>query len=116
MVVEVFVHEEYNSKIFTNDIALYKLDRPLHFSKYVTPACLPSGLEDDPTGGYNCKVAGWGDLSESGSGPDHMQEVSLPILGKCKETFTRDTYQICAGYPEGGMDACQGDSGGPLMC
>lgn len=107
MVTEIHVHEDYNSRIFANDIALYKLDKPLHLSKYVTPACLPSGLADDPVGGMECKVAGWGDLTESGSGPDHMQEVGLPILHKCQETFTQDSRQICAGYTEGGKDACQ---------
>ncbi|CAL8129598.1 unnamed protein product [Orchesella dallaii] len=116
MVEQIFVHDSYDSKIFANDIALYKLDKPLYMSKYVTPACLPSGSEDDPHGGQMCKVAGWGDLQESGYGPDHMQEVELPVLDKCLETFTRDTHQICAGYNEGGKDACQGDSGGPFLC
>ncbi|ODM91905.1 Serine protease nudel [Orchesella cincta] len=108
MVDQIFVHENYDSKVFANDIALYKLDKPLYMSKYVTPACLPSGSEDDPHAGQMCKVAGWGDLQESGSGPDHMQQVELPVLEKCLETFTRDSHQICAGYTEGGKDACQG--------
>ncbi|XP_027738400.1 acrosin-like [Empidonax traillii] len=25
-------------------------------------------------------------------------------------------YNLCGGYPEGGMSTCQGDSGGPLIC
>ncbi|OXA53017.1 Serine protease nudel [Folsomia candida] len=113
---EIHVHERYDSKIFMNDIALMKVDVPFFFSKWVTTACLSTDVSQDPLAGHECTVIGWGDLSEDGTGPDHLQEVKLPVLPKCLETFTKDNLQICAGVLEGGKDACQGDSGGPLIC
>lgn len=77
-VLEIYVHEAYDHKIFANDIALFKLDKPLYLSRYVTPACLPSGNQDDPSAGDYCRVAGWGDLHESGTG----REKSIIIIWK----------------------------------
>lgn len=47
---------------------------------------------------------------------DHLREVEVPILEKCKYETDQTAATICAGYLQGGRDACQGDSGGPLMC
>ncbi|CAG7723777.1 unnamed protein product [Allacma fusca] len=114
MVTEVHVHERYDNRIFLNDIALMKLEHPLYLSKYVAPACLPDPTQD-PVYEQKCTVIGWGDLTEDGTAPDHLQEVELPVK-RCRETNTRELVQMCAGYEEGGKDSCQGDSGGPLIC
>lgn len=66
-VTNIYVHERYDSKIFSNDIALMKLDKPLKFSKWVAPACIVRSdqKELDPNVGQSCTVAGWGDIAES---------------------------------------------------
>ena len=50
---------------------------------------------------------------------DTLQEAQVPIA---TDAYCAGAYsgfdaqtQICAGYPQGGVDTCQGDSGGPMF-
>lgn len=89
-----------------------------------------------PKTGTICTAIGWGALYEKGPGPDHLHEVSVPIIQRCKSPLDNIGGSICAGEPQGGRDACQGmkidrnnvmegsyiyafpsgDSGGPFLC
>lgn len=107
------------------DVALLQLATPLDLSSpnvraipLMTQALADSGLTAP---GVMATVSGWGTLSSSGSSPDNLQRVSVPILSNAKaqaayagETITAD--QLAAGdMTTGGKDSCQGDSGGPLV-
>ncbi|XP_055904986.1 serine proteinase stubble [Eupeodes corollae] len=116
------VHPKYNFFTYEYDLALVKLEQPLEFAPHVSPICLPS--TDSLLIGMNATVTGWGRLSEGGTLPSVLQEVSVPIVSndRCKSMFLRAGRQefipdifLCAGYETGGQDSCQGDSGGPLQ-
>ena len=92
-----------------------RLASPLKFNENVTAGNLaPAGYE--PSG--DLQAIGWGTLTEGGSIPDRLQEVTVPLVsdGACRAAYLLVGYiyetMICAG--EAGRDACQGDSGGPL--
>ncbi|CAN7988240.1 unnamed protein product [Ixodes hexagonus] len=120
------IHPQYIDKGFANDIALLKLEKPVEFSDYIRPICLPTDGETvRPRHTSFCVAVGWGKLLEVGRlFPDTLQEVPLPVLTteECRRrTLFLPLYNItenmfCAGYERGGRDACLGDSGGPLMC
>ncbi|MBY5534283.1 trypsin-like serine protease [Rhizobium leguminosarum] len=126
-VEEVIIHEDFDRKVFANDIALIKLSEPAK-SK---PAILASASDDEvEAAGHPAVVTGWG-YTKADHGwddkylPTELQEVELPIVLRedCRAAYRDssmrmnpiDERNVCAGYAEGGKDACQGDSGGPLV-
>lgn len=60
---EISLHPEYIDNGFINDVALLRLEKPVTFSDYVRPVCLPSA---EPKSGASCTVTGWGQLFEIG--------------------------------------------------
>ncbi|PSN47591.1 Serine proteinase stubble [Blattella germanica] len=116
------VHPKYNFFTYEYDLALVRLESPLEFAPHIAPICLPGS--DDLLIGENATVTGWGRLSEGGTLPSVLQEVSVPIVSNdcCKSMFLRAGRHefipeifLCAGHENGGQDSCQGDSGGPLQ-
>ncbi|XP_033063711.1 prothrombin [Trachypithecus francoisi] len=131
MLEKIHIHPRYNwRENLDRDIALMKLKKPVTFSDYIHPVCLP----DRETAaslfqaGYKGRVTGWGNLKETWTAnvgkvqPSVLQVVNLPIVERsvCKDsTRIRITDNMfCAGYkPDEGKrgDACEGDSGGPFV-
>ncbi|QKK27611.1 trypsin-like serine protease [Rhizobium hidalgonense] len=126
-VEDVVIHEDFDRKVFANDIALIKLAEPA----VSRPAILASASDDEvESAGHKAVVTGWG-YTKADHGwddkylPTELQEVELPIVPRedCRAAYRDssmrmnpiDERNVCAGYAEGGKDACQGDSGGPLV-
>lgn len=114
LIEKIMVHE--NSDI---DIALLHLATEFKFNDLtLAPVTLAT---DQPKAGERAMVAGWGQLSEfEANFEDNLKAVQVPIMDlvSCREAYfwtnVKDT-EICAGYPQGGVDTCQGDAGSPLM-
>ncbi|MGW7265852.1 S1 family peptidase [Streptomyces sp. NPDC054842] len=95
------------------DWALIKLARPIE---------LPT-LKIATTTAYNngtFTVAGWGAAREGGSQQRYLLKAAVPFVddATCRQAYGSDLVpgdEICAGFPQGGVDTCQGDSGGPMF-
>ncbi|XP_058634053.1 coagulation factor X [Onychostoma macrolepis] len=116
---EILIHKNYMAETYHNDIALIKLSRPIRFSRFIIPACLPERefaervlmLQEDGL------VSGFGRVREGGLQSTVLQKLTVPYVdrAKCIESskFKISTRMFCAGYDQEEKDACQGDSGGP---
>ncbi|XP_037377520.1 prothrombin [Talpa occidentalis] len=131
MLERLIIHPRYNwRENLDRDIALLKLKKPITFSDYIHPVCLPDKETANRLlqSGYKGRVTGWGNLKETWTTnpgelqPKVLQVVNLPIVDRptCKaSTRIRITDNMfCAGYKPGEEkrgDSCEGDSGGPFV-
>ncbi|XP_075462192.1 chymotrypsin-C-like [Ascaphus truei] len=117
---KIIVHENWNSFLIVNDIALIKLAQAVEVTEAVQPSCLPPNgvllAQDSP-----CFVTGWGRLYTNGPIADNLQQALLPVVDHATCTL-RDWWgsqvkanMLCAGG-DGVVSGCNGDSGGPLNC
>nr|CAH0101499.1 unnamed protein product [Daphnia galeata] len=117
---EIRIHPQFTGTGFYNDLALFKLERPVSFTDYIQPICLPSNSQRTESFiGQVPTIVGWGTTYYGGRESTVLREVQLPVWRNddCDRAYLQpitDVF-ICAGYADGGKDACQGDSGGPLM-
>ncbi|XP_061446250.1 serine protease 27-like isoform X2 [Rhineura floridana] len=127
---DIIRNPRYAGEATSGDIALVHLARPVRFTNYIIPICVPAANVDFPAG-MKCWVTGWGDISEGQDlpSPKKLQKLQVPIIDihTCRKLYNIDMGpnlpqkpiqddMMCAGYAEGMKDTCKGDSGGPLMC
>ncbi|KAL4594084.1 hypothetical protein GN956_G26215 [Arapaima gigas] len=118
-VAQVLVHKQYVRDTYHNDIALIKLQKPIRFSPFILPACLPEAefAENVLMRQDHGLVSGFGRLQEGGVQSTVLMRFSMPYVSHavCIESskFKITNRMFCAGYDREKKDACQGDSGGP---
>ncbi|XP_002941509.1 serine protease 27 [Xenopus tropicalis] len=126
----IIIHPYYYFSNYSGDLALIELEKPVDFTTYITPLCLPPPTVTF-TPGQLCYVAGWGQKkfndSEGISDVLRGAEVRLITSELCQDYYnmkndynitgdviTNDT--ICARDIHGVHRICRGDGGGPLAC
>lgn len=118
-VKSVTVHPDYFfANGSSNDVSLLELARP---SSQPPVKIAGRGEEGLWAPGTLATIAGFGVTSEDDdTAPETMQQANVPITtdAYCGGAYPGDfdpASDVCAGYPEGGVDSCYGDSGGPLL-
>jgi secreted trypsin-like serine protease len=97
------------------DWALIKLAQPINL-----PTLKIATTTQYNTGDFT--VAGWGAAREGGAQQRYLLKATVPFVSDATCKAYGGLYnglvtgeEICAGFPQGGVDTCQGDSGGPLF-
>jgi len=120
---QIISHPSYNSRTYSHDFGLIRLQTPMQLNSCVGTIALP---QSDVPAGTSCWITGWGTLSSGGGTPSVLQEGQVNVISNtaCYQQYSYTSSQIdssmlCAqGRNSNGAitDACQGDSGGPLVC
>jgi len=119
----VFVHPQWDSATYANDLALIQLQNAVAQSPSARPIALPDRADPAtwPAKGTAASISGWGSTTATGAASDQLQGATVQVLGGPAD-YTCGRYgssfssarSICAGMPTGGIDTCQGDSGSGL--
>ncbi|XP_017067096.2 phenoloxidase-activating factor 2 [Drosophila eugracilis] len=124
-VSKMVVHESFNYKNGTNNLALLFLDSQYQLTYRINTICLP--IKKRSLNNTRCIVAGWGkNRFRDKHFVNVLKKIELPIVPRdtCQDqlretkfgkNYTLPAGLICAGGEEG-IDACTGDGGGALFC
>ncbi|KAM6220903.1 transmembrane protease serine 11D-like [Rhynchocyon petersi] len=116
----IIIHNNYKPKTHENDIALVQLNRDVTFTKNIHRVCLPAPTQNILPGS-TAYVTGWGSRRYGGNTVTELEQAKVRIMRNdvCNAPAKYNGLilpgMLCAGVPNGGVDACQGDSGGPLV-
>lgn len=119
-VQQIFQHPKYNPYTIDFDYSLLKLSESLKFSEQTKSIALPA-QDAKVENGTLCTVTGWGNTQNVQESREILRSANVPKVDQdeCNEAYKTfggvTDRMICAGFPNGGVDACQGDSGGPLV-
>ncbi|XP_039769311.1 transmembrane protease serine 11D-like [Ornithorhynchus anatinus] len=119
-VQRISIHRNYRYPFHEFDIAAVQLSSGITFTKNIHRVCLPGSSPQYPphTMAY---VTGWGSVYSGGPTQAKLQQAEMQVISNdvCNSPSGYDGAitegMLCAGLPQGGVDACQGDSGGPLV-
>uniref|UniRef100_F7D6Z7 Coagulation factor VII n=1 Tax=Monodelphis domestica TaxID=13616 RepID=F7D6Z7_MONDO len=123
-VADIIIHKQYVRLKINHDIALVRLQKPVNFTDYVVPLCLPEKAFSENHLAYIrfSSVTGWGQLLDRGVTSLELMMIKVPRLKTqdCLEQMKRTPQtpaitenMFCAGFLDGTKDSCKGDSGGP---
>ncbi|MDA3629676.1 serine protease [Saccharopolyspora oryzae] len=114
-VTNIWVHPEYQDATKGFDVSVLTLEAPVQEAPIELATADDAGYAPDS----QATILGWGNTTEGGQQADHLQKAVAPVTSDdtCKGAYAEYSpdSMVCAGLPEGGVDACQGDSGGPLV-
>ncbi|CAH2248588.1 chymotrypsin-like elastase family member 2A [Pararge aegeria] len=120
----IIIHEQYEYRKLSNDIALLKLRNEVPFTDYIQPACLwsrrSSELLRNATRSVSIMgtVVGWG-FNSNDTLSETLKEASMPMVSESTCIRSNPLFygkaltskKFCAGH-HNGTSACNGDSGG----
>ncbi len=117
-VAQIFIHPYYDDddEFALHDVALLRTSVPHNI-----PVVPLFGGDARKLTNLTATVVGWGatQIDPQVIYPSDRYEADVPItdFSTCNNVYQRGlgNEHLCAGFPQGGVDACQGDSGGPLF-
>jgi len=108
-VSNVYIHQDYDSNSFANDIAMIRLASSVNMTDHsIALICLPSVVDTEyPPTGAKVVAIGWGVLLSDDKTPsDTLQQVTLDVISNsvinCHNSVNNNDVQFCAGVQEGG--------------
>ena len=73
---KVVFHKDYSIATGDNDLTLLKLEKPVTFNSFITPACLPTSVQHVKNY-VQCYITGWGKLGIKDKKPTVLQQAEV---------------------------------------